>query len=81
MTNEEFVDAAISLFDNHKDEFGICDHDAPGAGIADSQVEFEDKFDHLICELRGHEIVTIEGGSFCRRCYELDVRTAEQVTT
>lgn len=65
MTEREALDKMIELFDEYSDSFGLCNHDFPDDDFQIDQVEFERRFNEVVCELRGHEMR--EG--YCVRCY------------
>jgi len=59
------MDELIELFDKHREYFGLSD-------CLEEQCEFEDKFNALVCELRGHDIGPDHCGipehDLCYRC-------------
>ncbi len=70
MTSYTFAEAAIKLFGQYRDAFGLGDS-------LDRQCEFEDKFVALICQLQGHEIGPDQCSKpehdLCYRCQRLRI--------
>lgn len=70
MTKDEVIVKMTELFDEYSEYFGLCDEDFPESQT--QQCEFEDKFNALICEYKGHNIGPDQCGKsehdYCYRC-------------
>ncbi len=66
------IEKMIELFHQYSDDFGI-----EWEECLKSQCEFEDKFNQLICEYKGHEVGPDQCGipehDYCCRCRKLRV--------
>ena len=71
------ADKMIGLFNEFSEWFGLSDNDWPEEKPEAKQCEFEDKFNLLICEYKGHDIGPDQCGKpehdLCYRCRELRV--------
>jgi len=71
------TDKMIDLFDKYSEYLGLADTDFPDLNPQALQCEFEDKFNELICEHRGHVIGPDQCGKpehdLCYRCKKLRV--------
>jgi len=71
---ERIVMRMIDLFNEYRDDFGLCNHDFPGGNFLEKACEFEDKFARLVCEHNGHDYIYDQcgywGHQFCCVCHE-----------
>jgi hypothetical protein len=72
ITQAEFIERAIELYDEYREYFGLSDETFPEDEPQDKQCEFEEKFVQLICAHQGHNIEPDMCGKynhdFCYRC-------------
>jgi hypothetical protein len=85
LTAEQFGNEVIALYHKHREDFGLCDHDFPGEGFGDRQMEFENEFAELICRWKGHRMFQDHCGKpehdSCANCNLTRERLVSQQTT
>ena len=71
----EKYDKLIELFEEYREHFGLTNKEFPEMEPQDKQCEFEDKFCELICEIKGHDIISDTCGipehDYCFMCNTL----------
>lgn len=65
MIPEDFANQAITLFDGYKNSFGM-----KTLNELNRVVEYEEKFNSLICKYQGHEWAGLAHADHCVRCFE-----------
>ena len=62
------VQQLVQIFDKYHEWFGLCDTRFPEDKPQVKQIEFEEYFANLACEIVGHR--TDEDGEWCFRCWK-----------
>lgn len=70
----EHIEAIYKLFNEYREDFGMCNVDFRGEDPEGRAIEYEQKFCELQCQLIGHIIRPDQDGprshGYCDRCQE-----------